>query len=134
MAQFSMAQKYDSLKGRPIREIKSNNIVHISAPLGQYSAGTVAFTALSSTSELYITGFGYSAKTATDFYVTVDTSTILPTYLAADGHVERVTNINAPLFKADASSTISIAIGSAGSITAWLCGVVHPTFEKVETA
>jgi len=122
------------LKGRFIREIRSNDIVHISAPHAAYSAGTIAFTALDSDTELFITGFGYSAQTATDFYVTVNTSTILPAYVAADGNVSRTTNLNAPFFKASASSTISICIGSAGTVSAWLCGVRMPEFDKVEVA
>jgi len=134
MAEFTMVQKYDALKGRPIRDIKANDIVHIAASYAHVAAGgTLAFHALSSTTELYITGFGVSAGAAQDFVVTVDTSTILPVRLGAAGETHLITTREAPFFKADASSTISIVAVSAGSCAGWLCGVREPSFEYVET-
>jgi len=131
--QVSAKKIYDPLTGRYIREIRSNDIVHIAAVNSQYSAGTIAFTALDSDTELFITGFGFTAQTASDFYVTIGTSTILPVYLAANGSLSRTTNLNAPLAKASASSTISICIGTAGTVSAWLSGVRMPKFSKIET-
>jgi len=130
--QFSVKKFYDSLKGRFIREIKANDIVHISAPYDQYSAGTIAFHACSSTEEIYITGIGYSFSAAGMLYVTVDTSTICPVRANAAGYVNLTAKRESPFFKADASSTISICTDTAGSWAAWLCGVREPTFDKVE--
>ncbi|MCD6138675.1 MAG: hypothetical protein J7J91_08965 [Deltaproteobacteria bacterium] len=135
MAKWSYKKIYDSKKGRPIREIKANNIVHISSVYNQASAGsTIAFTTLSSTSELYITGFGVSAGAAQEFCVTVNTSTILPVRLSSAGEVHITTNREAPFYVAPAGATVSIVALTAGSCCGWLCGVVEPTFEKVETA
>jgi len=129
---FTMKKIYDPLKGKPIREMRSSDIVQIAAPHSAYSSGTIASTALDSDTELFITGISYSAQTATDFYVTVNTATILPAYLPADGKFTMTAKLDAPLYKASASSTISICIGSAGTVSAFLYGVRFPKFEKVE--
>lgn len=134
MSKWSYKKIYDSKKGRTIREIKANNIVHISATFDQASAGsTIAFTVLSSTSELYITGFGVSAGAAQEFCVTVNTSTLLPVRLGGAGQTSFITGKDRPFYVAPASSTISIVAVSAGSCAGWLFGVVEPTFDEVET-
>ena len=131
--QMSAKKLYDPLTGKFVKEVRSNDVVHIAAKNAQYAAGTIAFTALDSDTELFITGFGFSAQSAADFYVTVGTSTILPAYLAANSTLSRTTNLNAPLAKASASSTISICIGTAGTVSAWISGVRMPTFANIET-
>jgi len=135
MVNFSAKKFYDALKGRFIREIKANDIIHISAKFDQYSAGTLTFHACSSTEEIYITGVGYTFGDAGgQLCVTVDTSTILPVRSGTSDIVTMIARKENPFFKADASSTISIVTTSAGSFAAWLCGVREPTFDKVEIA
>jgi len=131
--EFKAIKKYDALKGRFIREIKENDIVHIAATYDQRSAGsTLTFTALDSNTELYIYGVGYSVGGAQELAITVDTATILPVRFGAAGETSIVSE--KPIYKADASSTISIVAVSAGSCAGWLFGVREPTFDKVEVA
>jgi hypothetical protein len=135
MTVFNVYQKYDPLTGELVRDVRSRDIVTLSVPHDQYSAGTMNFTALDSNTELLITGFMASAITAgADVYVTVGTSTILPIRLAANTPFSVATTVDAPIARAAASSTISIAAGSAGTYTAFLWGVRHPIPSKVETA
>lgn len=136
MAEMKMATKYDGLVGRPIRDIRVNDIVHLAAVQAQYSAGTIKFTALDADTELFITAFGVSSTLASgnNFYVTIGNSTILPISLAAAGQTYVRGTRESPLAKAAANSTISICVGTAGTVSAWLCGVREPTFAKVETA
>lgn len=132
---FTINKKYDSLAGRYVREIKSNDIVHLAVTNAQFAAGTIKFTTLDADTELLITGFSAAATTAgADAYVTVGSSTILPTKVAANTPAVFITDVNAPFFRAAASSTISIAVGTASTWTAWLCGVRQPLITKVETA
>lgn len=131
--QTTVRKIYDPLKGRYIREMRSNDIVHLSVPYDTYSAGTIVSMTLDSNTELFITGVGYSATTATDFYVLVNSATILPAYLSENSNFSVTTDINAPIYKATPSSTISIGIGTDGTVSAFLYGVRFPKFEKVET-
>ena len=131
---FAINKKYDPLAGRYIREIKSNDIVHISAPHDQYTDVLVS-SDLDENTELLITGFMASGDAAgNEVYVTVDSSTILPTRLAADTPISVVATVDAPIFRCAASSTITISTTTAGSYTAALWGVRHPLITKVETA
>jgi len=64
--------------------------------------------------------------------VTVNTSTILPTYLNSNQNISRTANINAPFYRAAASSTISIGVTTGGSLAGWISGVRFPIISKVE--
>ena len=129
-----VAKKYDPLYGRYIREMRSDDIVHISAPLKGYSAGTIAFTTLDDKTELFITSFSVSSTTGgNNFFVLVNSSTILPISLSQAGEEWKHTGIDAPFARCAANSTISICIGSAGTVCAFLTGVRFPTIDYVET-
>jgi len=134
--QFTINKKYDSLTGRYVRDIKSNDIVHVTAKYAQYSAGTMTFTALDANTELFITGFGVSSTLAGGnyFYITIGSSTVLPISLATGGQASYISTRDAPLARAAASSTISLCVGAAGTVSAWMCGVREPIISKVETA
>jgi hypothetical protein len=131
--EFIQVKKYDALKGRPIKDIKENDVVHKAVPYAQHSAGTLTFYALSSTEEVYIYGFGVSAATSgIEVGLTVGTSTLVPTVLGAAGQASMLSE--KPIYKASASSTISIYQSTGGTTAAWFFGIREPTFEKVETA
>jgi len=138
MVQFSAKKLYDPEQGKFVREIKSNDIFHL-ATNGAVSgsAGTILATTTSSTNKvLFLTAFVVGAKQNSSVYVVADSSTILPTNLAAHGSVEVTGDIDAPLCKIDCTTavTISIYATDAGTYTAYLSGVYHPIFDKVETA
>jgi hypothetical protein len=132
MVEFSVKKFYDALKGRFIREIKENDIVHEAVPFDSHSAGTLTFYVCSSTEEVYIYGFGVSAATGgIEVGLTVGTSTLVPTVLGAAGETHILSS--KPIYKAPASSTISIYQSTAATTAAWFFGVREPIFEKVET-
>jgi len=141
MTKFVMKKLYDPEQGRPVREIKSTDIFHL-ATSGTVtgSAGTILATTTTSTNKvLFITAFAAGASTVGDIggvLVTVGNSTILPMIVPGDNTKSITGDVNSPLYKVDCTSaqTISIRAIHAGTYTAWLTGVYHPIFSKVETA
>lgn len=136
---YSIKKLYDSLTGRDVKEIKSNDIFHLGtngAVTG--AAGTIlATTTTTADKDLFLTHLVVGAKANSSVYVVVGTSTILPVNIAANANSVSVSgNLNEPLYKTGGASavTVSIYATDAGTYTAFLTGVYHPTFSKIETA
>jgi hypothetical protein len=137
---FSIPQKYDTLAGRPVRDMRANDIVTIG------TTGTVGCigstfaslsTTITSSQELYIINF-YAMTTASAElniqYGTGNTSTLLSFYLAPDTPLTVNANLDSPIAKITGASTISIR-GSAGQTACiWMSGVRYPVWSSVETA
>lgn len=132
---FTVDKEYDPVYGRYVRAIKAVDIVHISAKFAQYSAGSIAMTTMDANRQLIITGFGCSSTLVggASYYLTIGTSTVLPTTLAAAGNMNITVARDAPLAIATANSTISLWTLDAGTQSAWFCGVREPIITKVET-
>lgn len=141
MAEIILSKKYDALQGRPVRDIKSNDIFHIATSGTQVAAGNIIATGTTDAySELYITGFGATTLTGGDaVYVVAGNSTLLPTYFTVGvstitSPIQIITTLDAPLFKVPVSTTVSIKALGAGTYSAWLSAVRQPKFASVETA
>lgn len=138
MVKFSVKKLYDSLQGKFIREIKSNDVFHL-ATSGAVTgaAGTIlATTTTTANKDLFLTHFVVGGKQNSSVYVTVGTSTILPTNISGNANsVDIKASVNEPLYKTGGASavTVSIYATDAGTYTAFLSGVYHPIFSKVET-
>lgn len=136
---YSIKKLYDSLTGRDVKEIKSNDIFHLAtngAVTG--AAGTIlATTTTTANKDLFLTHFVVGSKANSSVYAVVGTSTILPTNIAANANSVQISGkLDNPLYKTGGASavTVSIYATDAGTYTAFLAGVYHPTFAKIETA
>lgn len=136
---YSIKKLYDSLTGRDVKEIKSNDIFHL-ATNGSVTgaAGTIlATTTTTANKDLFLTHFVVGGKANSSVYVVVGSSTILPTNIAANANSVQISGkLDNPLYKTGGASavTVSIYATDAGTYTASLAGVYHPTFAKIETA
>jgi len=134
---FSLKKLYDPLQGKPVREIKSNDIFYLGtngAVTG--SAGTVlCSTTTTANKDLFLTHFIVGGKQNSSVYVTVGSSTILPVNISADASSKQIRgSMNEPLYRTGGASSVTIRICAtdAGTYTAALIGVYHPIFSKVE--
>ncbi len=136
---YSIKKLYDSLTGRFVKEIKSNDIFYLGtngAVTG--AAGTIlATTTTTADKDLFLTHLVVGGKANSSIYVMVGTSTILPVNISTNANSVRIKGkLNEPLYKTGGASavTVSICATDAGTYTAFLAGVYHPTFAKIETA
>jgi len=140
MVKFSIKKLYDALQGRYVREVKANDIFHIatSGTISAATAGTILVSGTTSANHnLYITALGMGVVGGPGAIVcTVGTSTILPV-MAGSGtatHTLLTSGNGEPLYKVDASQTVSIRAYMTGTYTAFLSAIREPTFTNIETA
>ena len=135
MTNFSIAQKYEPLYGRPVRDIKASDIflVATSGTVGAVGS-TLAFDTITSSQEIYITNFyGWSAATL-NIQIQKGTATILAFHVGADAKpVFYNTSRETPICKISGAATISIACVTGATADVWFSAVREPIFTKVET-
>ena len=126
--------EYDSLSGRFMRKVKPWDIFHIASTPGTSVGATATLTSgtTSANVNVIITGFGISASTACNVWVTAGSSTLLPIRLSAAGQTSVISTHDSPLFRVPESTTISIVADVAGTYSAWLCGYREPIISKRE--
>ena len=134
---ISIPMEYDYERGEFVRKLKTVKVWHIaSTPSTSVAAGAVlASTTVPSSREVYITGYVFSTTSAGNgVYVTIGTSTVLPTIMDANKPVKQTASRQAPIAKADAGSTVSIVAVNAGTYSVALWGVEEPIPSYIETA
>jgi len=138
--------KYDPLKGRYIRDIKTTDIVNVFAKLSPTSNDTVSFDLVTYTTDAYSQVFPYifgahhvGTDTSPQFRMVVGTTTVIAiqTDINGEGH-NLVTGCNCPLTRVAESSTLSIIISGATNTTDTYCAFVvakrEPLLSVVEDA
>jgi hypothetical protein len=133
---YSRSEIYDPLSGKWIRTTLPRDVFHISSPGGTTPATAgdfvIASGTTSATKEVFIYGIGYGSSNATDFCVTVGTSTIAATRLAANDRIEIT---GAPIYRIPPSTTVQIIAKNAtttGTYSGYLFGERRPIPSKLE--
>lgn len=137
---------YDSLEGKFIRDIKSNNITHPAIASTSCASttddegfyGPVCSGTTDAYHEAYVTAYGFSSSTAgAEMFFLVGTtgnliSTVVPTHVEAYKPFCQYEDIDAPFYKIPPSSSIALFSHVAGTFCGWCTLIHHPIFKYVE--
>ncbi len=140
-------EKYDPLKGRFIRDIKTTDIINIFAKASPTSNDTLSWDMVTYTTNAYVNLYPYifgahhcGTATCPQFLVYGPDSTTLmaiQTDNTGEGYTI-VTDCNCPLTRIAESSTITITVLNATNTTdtycAWIVAKREPTLSVVEDA
>ena len=140
-------EKYDPLKGRFIRDIKTTDIINIFAKASPTSTDTISWDMVTYTTDAYSNLYPYvfsahhcGTDTCPQFIVYGPNSTTIMA-IQTDNNGEGytiVTDCNCPLARVAESSTITISVLNATNTTdtycAWIVAKKEPLLSVVEDA
>lgn len=134
---FVLPNKYDGLNGRPVRELKLNDVVNINTTGGTLGAvgGTLAFTTITANQVLYITNI-YATTTATITLTVQSTGTNVMGFwgqFSSEHPLKMEGSRESPLLKISGASTISVAAVNGSTAAIMMTGVREPNFSSIET-
>ena len=138
--------KYDPLKGRYIRDIKTTDIVNIFAKASPTSNDTLSWEMTSYTTDAYAQVFPYifsahhcGITTCPQFLMMSNSTTIAAIQTNINGEGQNlVTGCNCPITRIGESSEITIHVNNASCTTDTYCGWIvakrEPILSVVEDA
>lgn len=140
MAEFIQPQKYDTLAGRPVRDMRANDVVslYFTGTLGCVGStfGTTSQLAVASDEDFFITNIWAIATASIQLSLqhgTGNTATMCTFYLIPNTPFQINTNLDTPIGKVTSGSTLSIRAPAISTACVWLSGVRFPTWSHVET-
>jgi len=146
MAQYEEVMKwvlpryYDPRYAKFVRLQRSSEPVHIAslASTNAAVAGGTSISLCSTTFDAYTEGFlvayGFShSNTTAEMWFIEGNNTIVPQRIRDEHSVcQLVGDINVPLYRVDASETISARTDTAGTICAWATLIKFPIIDEYE--
>lgn len=129
-------EEYDSLSGEWVREVKSNDILNISTAgtVTVAAAGTITpQTVVGANVEAFVTGIVVGATGNSQFYITVNTSTVFAGAVTGSQSLVVTQPDNAPIFRVAANGTINMVAVTGSTFTASLFAKREPSLASLET-
>ena len=136
MMDFNLPSKYDALVGRPVRDVKLNDVVNINTTGGTLGAvgGTFAYTTISANEELYITNI-YAITTASITITLQSNGTnVMGMWgqFSSEHPLKMEGSRENPLLKISGASTVSLAAVNGSTAAIFLSGIREPIHSKIE--
>ena len=113
-----------------VASIASTNIVGAGG-----TSAAICSTTFDANTEGFLTSYGFShTSTVAEMWLLDGTSTIVPQKIRVDALTQcQLAGINEPMYRIDASETISARTDTTGTVCAWFCMQKFPTFVRAET-
>jgi len=136
---WQLPRYYDARYAKFVRLMRSSEPVHI-ASLASTNVSVVGGTSVSLCSttfdaytEGFLTSYGFShSNTTAEMWFLQGNNTIVPQRIRDEHSVCQLTGINEPIYRVDASETISAVTDTAGTICAWATLIKFPIINYYE--
>lgn len=129
---FSRKEQFDTVTGKWVRDVRSNNIITLGA-LPNAGTGALSSTTTDANTTLWVTKVALGSLADNRMYVLNGSSTICQMYIEAKKTRTLDGSKDAPLFIVPVSTTVSLCAETASTTTVFLTALKVPANSKLET-